>query len=468
MAAPVNNAPPAPVNNEDNPYYMHANESPAAVLVSNVLTSGGENYNSWARSMTVSLSTKNKIGFVDGTIPRPLPNTVNSLAWNRCNSMVLSWLMHALDSEVAQSVLWMNVASEVWAELRQRYYQGDVFRICEVQEEIYTLKQGDVSITSYFTRLKGLWQELENYRPIPSCTCAVQCICQLLPTIKKYRDSDYVIRFLRGLNEQYSAVRSQIMLSKPLPDINTVFSMLIQQERQLNSEVQEPRVIANAVESRSTGRGRGNRGQTNNSGGRKGGGRGRSNKMCSFCYKEGHTVDVCYRKHGYPPNYFKRNEERVINNCTQDDEELEDDDGSGSINNDVQKDTTSSSFSFTVEQRDALLVMLQGQNSSHTANQVSTSTKQNNAGIVCAIAQTVSNLSNWILDTGATDHVCQSRTNFQCLRKIKPVLVRLPDGSQMTAHMAGTIVFSTQLFLHDVLYIPKFTFNLISVSKLAK
>lgn len=134
------------------------------------------------------------------------------------------------------------------------------FRICEVQEEIYILKQGDVSITSYFTRLKGLWQELENYRPIPSCTCAVQCICQLLPTIKKYRDSDYVIRFLRGLNEQYSAVRSQIMLSKPLPDINTVFSMLIQQERQLNSEVQEPRVIANAVESRSTGRGRGNRG----------------------------------------------------------------------------------------------------------------------------------------------------------------------------------------------------------------
>lgn len=128
MAAPVNNAPLAPVNNEDNPYYMHANESPAAVLVSNVLTSGGENYNSWARSMTVSLSTKNKIGFVDGTIPGPLPNTANSLAWNRCNSMVLSWLMHALDSEVAQSVLWMNVASEVWVELRQRYYQGDVFQ----------------------------------------------------------------------------------------------------------------------------------------------------------------------------------------------------------------------------------------------------------------------------------------------------------------------------------------------------
>lgn len=77
-------------------------------------------------------------------------------------------------------------------------------------------------------------------------------------------------------------------------------------------------------------------------------------------------------------------------------------------------------------------------------------------------------LSSWILDTGATDHVCHSRRKFQYMRKIKPVLVKLPDGSHMTAQMAGTILFSAQLFLHDVLYIPSFTFNLISMSKLAK
>lgn len=47
-------------------------------------------------------------------------------------------------------------------------------------------------------------------------------------------------------------------------------------------------------------------------------------------------------------------------------------------------------------------------------------------------------------------------------------MVKLPNGFQMTIHMAGTIVFSTQLYLHDVLYIPAFTFNLVSVSKLAK
>lgn len=91
---------------------------------------------------------------------------------------------------------------------------------------------------------------------------------------------------------------------------------------------------------------------------------------------------------------------------------------------------------------------------------------KNNAGIVCSVSQHQT-LSSWILDIGAIAHVCHSRVKFQCHRRIRLVLVNLPDGSQMTSHMAETVLFSNQLFLHDVLYIPSFTFNLISVSKLA-
>ena len=127
----------------------------------------------------------------------------------------------------------METASDIWITLKKRYYQGDVFCISDLQEEIYLLKQGDTTITIYFTKLKGLIQELDNFRLIPSCTCAVVCSCELIPIIKSYREGDYVIRFLRGLNEQYSIVRSNIMMMKPLPDLDKVFSILIQQERQL-------------------------------------------------------------------------------------------------------------------------------------------------------------------------------------------------------------------------------------------
>ena len=127
----------------------------------------------------------------------------------------------------------METASDIWITLKKRYYQGDVFHISDLQEELYLLKQGDATITTYFKKLKGLIQELDHFHPIPSCPCAVICSCELIPIVKSYREGDYVIRFLKGLHEQYSTVRSNIMMMDPLLDLDKVFSILIQQERQL-------------------------------------------------------------------------------------------------------------------------------------------------------------------------------------------------------------------------------------------
>ena len=140
--------------------------------------------------------------------------------------------------------MWMENASDIQNTLRERYYQGDVFRISDLQEEIYLLKQGDANITTYFTKLKGLIQELDHFHPIPSCPCAVICSCELIPIVKSYREGDYVIRFLKGLHEQYSTVRSNIMMMDPLPDLDKVFSILIQQERQLVLQFDDSRVFA--------------------------------------------------------------------------------------------------------------------------------------------------------------------------------------------------------------------------------
>jgi len=72
------------------------------------------------------------------------------------------------------------------------------------------------------------------------------------------------------------------------------------------------------------------------------------------------------------------------------------------------------------------------------------------------------------LDTGATDHVAQNRENFSTFFRIKPVNIKLPNNSIVTANFAGTIQFSTQLILFNVLYVPEFSFNLISVQTLIK
>lgn len=82
---------------------------------------------------------------------------------------------------------------------------------------------------------------MDNFHPIPACDCDISCLA--IDKIRSYKDSDQVIRFLKGLNDQYSSVRSQIMLMDPLPNISKVYSLLVQQERQIISPIDESKLL---------------------------------------------------------------------------------------------------------------------------------------------------------------------------------------------------------------------------------
>jgi hypothetical protein len=69
----------------------------------------------------------------------------------------------------------MDSTSKIWQDLKEIFYQGDIIRIYDIQEEIYTLKKSDNSISTYYTKMKKLWQELENFRPISISNCVDNC-----------------------------------------------------------------------------------------------------------------------------------------------------------------------------------------------------------------------------------------------------------------------------------------------------
>ncbi|GJT85167.1 ribonuclease H-like domain-containing protein [Tanacetum coccineum] len=61
----------------------------------NVKLTGCENYRVWATAMKIALQAKNKMGFVDGTCVKSTYDTSVPLSnqWERCNVVVLSWLL---------------------------------------------------------------------------------------------------------------------------------------------------------------------------------------------------------------------------------------------------------------------------------------------------------------------------------------------------------------------------------------
>ncbi|XP_057739785.1 uncharacterized protein LOC130956840 [Arachis stenosperma] len=120
------------------PYYILPSENLGIPITNVTLT--GSNYSAWNKAMMNALYSKNKFEFVDGTILKPERTDPNFKAWQRCNTYVVAWINLSLSPDIYQSVLWNNVAYDLWTDLRHRYYQGDMFRVAELNEEIYALK----------------------------------------------------------------------------------------------------------------------------------------------------------------------------------------------------------------------------------------------------------------------------------------------------------------------------------------
>lgn len=56
------------------------------------------------------------------------------------------------------------------------------------------------------------------------------------------------MQFLMGLNESYSIVRGKILLNEPLPNINKVLSLILQEEKQRNVDCGLHSMIHQATE----------------------------------------------------------------------------------------------------------------------------------------------------------------------------------------------------------------------------
>ena len=72
--------------------------------------------------------------------------------------------------------------------------------------------------------------------------------------------------------------------------------------------------------------------------------------------------------------------------------------------------------------------------------------------------------TNWILDSGATDHEVHSLHFFTSITSIVHFSVKLPNGDMAKVTHIETIKLISTLTLENVLCIPSFSFNLVFIS----
>lgn len=293
-------------------YFLHPSDHPGLLLVSTAFH--GTGFGSWKRAMTIALSTKSKLYFVDGSLPKPNSNSPNFKKWIKCNDMVMSWILNVLTKTIANSIIYAKSARQIWIELEERFGQVNGAKLYQVQKEMCNVSQGTNDIATYFTKVKSLWNELDGLDEVPPCTC------NSAEKMLKKEQNQKLLQFLMGLNDDYNSVRGNILMMSPLPSISQVYSMLIQEEKQ--REIRSSGYFladsaSLAVESHKSHhyyKGKMDRVDTriessNNRFERNEG--KKSNLFCNYCKKPGHSIEKCYRLHGFPPNNKYKGQRRT-------------------------------------------------------------------------------------------------------------------------------------------------------------
>ncbi|XP_072956526.1 uncharacterized protein [Typha angustifolia] len=296
-----------------NPYFIHPSDHSGLVLISKPLN--GDNYSSWKRSMIRALNTRNKLRFINGSIlaPSEADDSEGLAIWSRCNDIIHSWIVNTCDPEIADNVNFYSTAREVWEDLDTRFSQGNLACIFEIQRDIVLHKQETTSVSTYYTRLKTLWDELGMHCETPQS------------------EQQKVMQFLMGLNESYSAIRGQILLMKPSFSVCEAYSFIAQEEKQRHLGVASVSIEPTSVATMAVRKlyppspGKNERSDRLDSNHRRNGpGSGKVRPHCTYCDADGHWFQKCYKLHGYPlghpkaksnpgsssarPNYFAVNQ----------------------------------------------------------------------------------------------------------------------------------------------------------------
>lgn len=76
---------------------------------------------------------------------------------------------------------------------------------------------------------QGLWDELDALNTTVNCSCACQYGGKT-NMVKSLQD-ERLIQFLMDFNDTYIAVKSNIIMMSPLPNMNYAYALLIQDDK---------------------------------------------------------------------------------------------------------------------------------------------------------------------------------------------------------------------------------------------
>ncbi|KAI3830073.1 hypothetical protein L1987_04206 [Smallanthus sonchifolius] len=447
------------------PLFLHPGDTSNMVIV-NIKLKGTENYTVWANSMRLALEVKNKLGFIDGSCERSTTNETLAKHWDRCNSIVLTWILNSISEELYLGQVFSTVAAYVWDELKETYDKVDGSVIFNLHQKINSLTQNGSSVSDYYHKLNSMWKQYDAILQLPACTC------KAANKFSEFNQHLKLMQFLMGLDDIYQPIRSNLLTQEPLPNVKTAFSIISREEshRGSNSSIKNQNVafftknqsfdsqnVAFFTKNQSFDK-------------QKKFVRGPNpNLKCSHCNKLGHTIDKCFELVGFPQNYKKTTSNQFHKSGTSNNVVVNKSNGSNA--------STSGSLLFTTDQISKLLNLINEKNGteSQSCNLGGKSCFSRNlfsshSFFGCCSTYDLGTNNNWVVDSGANQHMVESDENLINELDVSEFNFKVghPNGTSAKVTKIGNIRLNENVTLFDVFVVPGYKVNLLSIHKLAK
>ncbi|KAJ0441169.1 putative RNA-directed DNA polymerase [Helianthus annuus] len=429
------------------PLYLHPSDSSALTIVS-IKLKGTENYSVWSSAMKLALEAKNKYGFIDGKCVKSENDPVLASQWDRCNSVVLTWLLNSISEDLFLGQVFSKLASEVWTDLKESFYRVDGSVVYDLYKKINSVSQNGMSVAEYYNKLTTMWKQFDAMLHLPTCSCQAA---------KDFNDFSTLIKlmqFLMGLDDVYQSVRTNLLTREPLPTVKVAFSVVSREESHRLSSTGSKQNVAFVSKTNQSydQKKRFNKGSN-------------SNLKCTHCNMLGHTVDRCFEIIGYPPGFRKRNSSNNQSGRSN----MVSGNKSSSVNN-ATSSVGSSSFPFTSEQIAKLLSLVGEKNVPDSQNQNVGGECVHVSNFVSCSSSVGFNMVGWIVDSGASQHMIKTDKDLiNCVDVSEfNITVSHPNGTNVKVLKIGDLKLTNEIVLKDVFYVPGYSVNLLSVHRLSK
>ena len=210
------------------PYDLSANDNPGAVISHPLLN--GHNYDEWAVNLRMALSSRKKFGFLDGSLPKPASDSPYLEDWTANNHLLVGWIKQTIDPKLRSSISTREIAKDLWDIIKKGFSLKSGARLQQLRNSLATCKQNGSTVDDYFGRLTKLWDGIAECMNSKICTCN-KCECDLNSAHEKEREVLRVHDFLSGLDDSvHGVILSQICAIIPLPDLDSVYQTVSQNE----------------------------------------------------------------------------------------------------------------------------------------------------------------------------------------------------------------------------------------------